>query len=425
MRVEYASAFTQDFSEYGGEHFGSEIESAKLQRCPLRLRSNRLFSSWATKASVSLLLAILATGLSVAPILILTKPNSTNSASGSTIQQLTFGNWNDVQPRSSSTGLIVYSSNKTGSYQIYTMLRSGNHQTQITSVKGYAYDPEFSPNGDIISYIWSHNEYADLCFVTMSSQESDSSICGTNNSHVGMHYSWSGDSNVIAYDNGTRIYLHYIDDNKTTGFSFAGSAYDPEFCGASLLCFAGSTAQHNETAIWISDLNGNNLTRLSWTGSEYFPQFNPVTNMVLYLANYTGHPEAWFVRTNGMFDNALFQIVPSINDYYMPPILPKISPTSPPAWNPTSGQVLVTGTMDDNLTHFVIVNTTFVPLIVSGVTYSVTAFSVLKTAASSVSQAEWGPNGQVIIYVSKSTDGFQKIFLLNLANARLSSAYGS
>ncbi|MDG6907062.1 MAG: PD40 domain-containing protein [Nitrososphaerota archaeon] len=381
-------------------------------------------SSRSSKTAISIVIALLATGFSVSPIFFLARPSIQSPATSS--QQITFGDWNDIQPAYSDSGTIAYSSDRTGSYQIFTMDSSGSHETQRTAIStGDALYPEFSPLGNLLSYLWTHDGYTDLCFVTIFQYpDFPSSSCATSYAHVGIHYSWSANGQIIAYDTGSHINLYYVNENRTVAFPFNGTAYEPEFCGASALCFTGSTNHPNETAIWISTIDGTNLTRLSWTGRDFLPEYSPAVRMVLYLANYTGSPEAWVVGTNGTLDNVLFQIIPSTSTYYPPPDLPKISMSSPPEWNPVADQVLVTGMMSDKASHFVVANVTSVPMIANGVIYSVTAFSVIKFIPSFPIQAMWNPNGKDIIYVSNSS-GFEKIYLLILGSTSLTPAYGS
>ena len=277
----------------------------------------------------------------------------------------------------------------------------------------------FSPDGKTISYLRLHEGYSDLCFVAIP--PTSDHWCTTVNEHVGSDYSWNQTSQTIAYDNGSKISFYQLSRNKTTVFEFAGSAFDPQFCGSGRLCFSGS-ANTSEYVIWISNLDGSNATRLNWTGSDYMPQFSPTTNMILYLTNYTGKPEAWVVGANGSLSNVLFQVVPAINGYLFLDT-PQLTAASPPSWSPNTDQVLVTGTVDDNTSHIAIASLTLIPVPISLLTYWVTPFSTVKSVTTSVLEAVWSPDGTSILYVSHSS-GFYKIFFLSLQKARLASPYG-
>ena len=123
-----------------------------------------------SRAAVAVVLALLATMSAVSPILVLSSPplmnmlTNGNSGSGSSTPivtslpppvEITSGHSNDITPSFGPAENIVFSSDRSGSYQIWTANTDGSHLVRLTYLAGASSQPAFSPDGEKIAFVQS------------------------------------------------------------------------------------------------------------------------------------------------------------------------------------------------------------------------------------------------------------------------------
>src|SRR5208282_1913765 len=125
-----------------------------------------------SRLALAIVLALLGTMTAVSPIFVLESPpvmiisGNGNSGSGSSApivsnppppHEITSGHSNDITPAFSPGGQsIVFSSDRSGSYQIWIMnAADGSHLVRLTYLSGNSTDPVFSPDGGKIAFVQS------------------------------------------------------------------------------------------------------------------------------------------------------------------------------------------------------------------------------------------------------------------------------
>lgn len=150
----------------------------------------------------------------------------------------------DVDPDWSSTpGLdrpIVYSSSRTGTWQLFRANPSGADQEQITSSKDPAREPAWSPDASQIAYSqWWRKGGVTLTVLDVAAEETSAVRVGDGNQDWGA--TWSPDGQKIAYRHRTSTRRDYVDEmyiveRSTSGWaapvlvpSQEGNSYTPHW----------------------------------------------------------------------------------------------------------------------------------------------------------------------------------------------------
>ncbi|MFA7287492.1 MAG: DUF5050 domain-containing protein [Melioribacteraceae bacterium] len=122
---------------------------------------------------------------------------------------------------------LIYVSNKTGNYEIYTINTDGSNQQKITSTQKNEQGPEFSANGSKILYsAYNTGEYNTFEIYVMNS-DGTNDIELTNNNAIDTAPRWSPDGLRIVYDSElsaerhTEIYIMNADGSGQKRLTFS------------------------------------------------------------------------------------------------------------------------------------------------------------------------------------------------------------
>ena len=361
-----------------------------------------------SRKKAATILAVLVTAGAFAVTVGLTNPPPT--ARPSNPPQLTRGSSNHVEPAFSPDGKhVAFSSNQTGSYEIWVMREDGRQQTILSSLPGDEAAPAWDPNGRIVAFLWEHGQYSDLCTTSMST---DFSTCLTDGSHV-RSYSWSPDGFLIAYDVGDgAILLHNMTSGADAAFPFDGYVSDPAFgLDSHSLYFSLRTGTGDY--IWNASIGGQNGRQLSWEGSDVEPRVSPAGNYLMYLTNLTGRYEPWLIDLATGENTYLFNR-PNLQGLgYTFPDPPLLGGGTVPCWGPNGTKILFVS--DDNGSQgglYLVTLDYAVDFRQVGLLSYALVLNVYSRVpfGTPVSDAQWSPSGNVV--VETKMFGFEQLFLL-------------
>ncbi len=359
--------------------------------------------------TLALLVTFGAFGITVA----VTSPPSRSQPSG--VVQLTADRTEHIDPTFSPDGkYIAFSSNSSGSYDVWVMREDGRKLTRLTWLPGDEVAPEWSPDESNLTYLWNHGQYSDVCMTPMGT---GSSICLTDRAHV-RSYSWSPDGLLIAYDagNGT-IRLRNMSTGHEASFPFDANVSYPAFSpDSATLYFSVKTERGNY--IWEASVNGSNSKKLSWMGSDVRPQASPSGNYLMYLTNLSGRYEPWLVDLDTGVNTYLFTR-PELGLSYTFPTPPLLAAGTVPRWGPNGTNVLMisngNGTRGD--LYLVTLN---IPVDIAtegphpfnglpaGTFFPLNIYNQVPLGQPVV-DAQWGPSGNIV--VTSSVSGFEQLIL--------------
>jgi TolB protein len=203
-----------------------------------------------------------------------------------------------------NNGRIVFVSDRTGSYQIYTMNPDGSDQMQVTNLAPTSVDllaPSLSPNGRQIVFDYDGGDGPDIYVVNVDGGE----LRQITNDHGSLLPRWSQDGRKIIFTGtsklGTGVVTTIAADGSghrrvlTTDLwdSFEG-IYTPD--GEHIVF--GSTMDGLVCAVWIMDADGSHPRRLTDAALIGFPWSVSPDGRHVLLQSHQNSPPA---LDNGIF----------------------------------------------------------------------------------------------------------------------------
>ena len=371
------------------------------------------------KKTVAVFLAILVTAGAFGMTMALTEPPP-NARPGSVVQ-LTANPSDHAGPAFSPDGeYIAFSSNQSGSHDIWVMREDGRQLAMLSSLPGDEIAPAWDPNGGRVAFLWEHGQYSDLCTASVAN---DLSTCLTDGSSV-RSYSWSPDGLLTAYDEGNgTIGLHNMTSGANAAFPFDGYVSDPAFGPRSgVLYFSLRTVSGDY--IWNASTNGQDGRQLSWEGSDIEPRVSPVGNYLMYLTNLSGRYEPWLIDL-ATGENAYLFNRPDLQGLgYTFPSPPLLASHTVPSWDSNgTGILFISGDKGSQGSLYLVTPGFKVDLSQSSNLRYVLALSVYSEVPFGfpVGDAQWSPSGNVVIQANVS--GFAQLFLLRNGPA-VKAGYG-
>ena len=218
------------------------------------------------------------------------------NADGSGRRQLTNFPSTAYYPSLSPDGQTVYfSSNQSGTFEIYSIDITGNGLQRLTNGIGSLYAPELSPDGSKIIFtnhgngIWVMNaDGSDPHAITFKDD---------------IDPTWSPDGSMIAFASnrsGTRqLYVASANGNKVeqvTDLNNMGgrSTWSPD--GKHLAFYRGPAGDRD---IYVININGGGLDRLTNGGDNLGPSWSPNGEWIAFTSFRDGNNEIYIVRPNG------------------------------------------------------------------------------------------------------------------------------
>jgi Tol biopolymer transport system component len=224
------------------------------------------------------------------------------NADGSSRRQLTDFPSTAYYPSLSPDGQRIYfSSNQSGTFEIYSMDINGNGLQRLTNGIGSLYAPELSPNGERIIFtnhgngLWLMNpDGSDPRAITFKDD---------------IDPTWSPDGSMIAFASnrsGTRqLYVANANGRnveQVTDLNNMGgrSSWSPD--GRKLAFYRGPAGDRD---IYIINIDGSGLQRLTNGGDNLGPSWSPDGNWIAFTSFRDGNNEIYIVRPDGSRETRL------------------------------------------------------------------------------------------------------------------------
>lgn len=204
----------------------------------------------------------------------------------------------------SSFPKIVFVSERDGDSEVYIMDVDGGNQINLTNNPEYDGNPQFSPNGSIITFASIRNWSWGIYIMNVNGSNQTGLI---NNPEWDRYPQFSPDGLKIAftsrlngYDN---IYTINVDGSNHTNLTNNDSSddYSPLFSpdGAKILFISN---RDNGWDIFIMDVDGSNQTKLAHTNvqsAEWYADFSPDGSKIVYRSGIGIYSEIFTMDVNG------------------------------------------------------------------------------------------------------------------------------
>lgn len=214
-------------------------------------------------------------------------------ADGSAYQQLTNTEANNYYPTFAPGGsMIVFASNRFGSFDLYLLILQSGNLSQLTNYIGNVISPDFSPEGQKIVFA---NRASDgpTSIWTVNRDGSNPQLLYAGPDSI-VATSWSPDGSTIAFamavnqPNEYQIFLVNIDGSNvrqvSQGLQGIGGSLDWSPDGKNLLIFAGPVGDKDIFSLDIASgaatqlTDGGNNTASSYSPDGQFIVFNSLRN---------------------------------------------------------------------------------------------------------------------------------------------------
>jgi TolB protein len=235
-------------------------------------------------------------------------------ASGLSVTQVTGGFADDAYPAFSPDGkTIAFSSNRTGSWQVYVMDTDGRNVVQVTNGIGQSIKPSFSPDGKRLAYCAIGGRSRQWEIWVANLQTSEKRMIG-----YGLFPSWSPDKTVdrIAFQRarqrGSRWFslwtLDLVDGEArritevvaSTNAAVVAPTWSPDgkkLAFATVVDPTGGKGKMQQD-VWTINADGTNRQRITdGSGISVSPAWS-TDNRVYFVSNRGGTDAIWSSRTD-------------------------------------------------------------------------------------------------------------------------------
>lgn len=221
----------------------------------------------------------------------------TTASAGTSYSQITTGGSAQWHPSySPDGGSIVYSSNESGNWDIWTINEDGSGEKKLTTNQKSQTNPRYSPDGKKIIYA-----------------------------------SWEGeDVNVWVMDKDG--------DNKKQLTTEKGTQWDPMWMNDEKILYSSNEGDNFD--IWVMNADGTNKERITRSVSnEENPDYDPIGNRIVYSSKETGSYNLWVLNLD---DKTQKQISSSSYDHKRP------------SWSPDGTKIVYTSNERGNSDIFIV-----------------------------------------------------------------------
>lgn len=224
------------------------------------------------------------------------------NANGTGRRQLTNATATAFYPSLSRDGQTIYfSSNQTGTFEIYSIDINGNGLQRLTNGIGSLYAPELSPDGERILFtnngngLWVMNPDGSNPHAITFKDDIDPTW-SPDGSRIAFASSRSGKRQLyVANANGKKA--EQVTDLKNMG---GRSSWSPD--GTKLAFYRGSEGDRD---IYVINIDGTGLKRLTNGGDNLGPSWSPDGNWIAFTSFRDGNNEIYIVHPDGRGETRL------------------------------------------------------------------------------------------------------------------------
>ncbi len=243
---------------------------------------------------------------------------------GSDLKQLTDEPGIDADPELSPDGSkIVFYSDRSGNKEIYVMDVDGGNLSQLTDDPALDEMPAWSPNGKVIAFVSNRSGNTDIYLVRLDGTQTAAYTTWPSDE---AHPTWSPTDPEIAFmstkDGDFEIYVMGT-DGKTRQLT-DNNYYDadPDWSpNGRFIVFSADPKRikptdAQNTNLYLIEPNGTGLQQVTDVpGFDLEPTWSPDSNYILFTTNMTGNVDIFLLEENGTFyritDNEAVDSVPS------------------------------------------------------------------------------------------------------------------
>jgi Tol biopolymer transport system component len=210
-----------------------------------------------------------------------------------TVEQLTSGPENDVEPAWSPDGLqLVFASNRSGDYQVWTLALAGRVKRQVTAVAGHAARPVWQPSGKNIIFLQSSRPMAQSAISIVPASGGDPRTVVPAGAAMGMRpLGWFFEDQSLVYeqlvyDPNTGILTTRVKRARLDGSIVSWTADPPDQVEFSALSTQGDTLAYvSNGELWSRSLvPEKGSERRLVQGGVFFPAWSPDRTLVYVSA---------------------------------------------------------------------------------------------------------------------------------------------
>ncbi len=216
---------------------------------------------------------------------------------------------------------ILFYSNVTGNFELYSIQPDGTNQTQLTNEPAADLHSVYSPDGSRILFVSERDGNREI-YIMDANGSNPTRL--TNAPGVDLGPSFSPDGNRIAFssdrDGDYEIYLMDPDGSNLATLTSNGvlgtfPSFSPD---GTRIVFESRRDGNNE--IYVMNADGSNQTRLTNTSAfEWQPSFSPDGTRIAFASERDGHREIYVMNADGSNQTRVtVNAVSSLHPYWSP-----------------------------------------------------------------------------------------------------------
>ena len=359
---------------------------------------------------LSLVFSLLATGIAVSPVFLFSGPPTTRQSNiVPASNQLTQCPSAHYDPVFSPDGQqIAFSSNASGSFQIWVMDDLGSHLVKLTSLGGNQLSPEWNPAKREIAFLSVQNSSSAITILSTITNRL-AKICDGYCSNE-TTFDWSPSGSFIVYNanfgSKSEIFITNTLTWKETELTPRNQAenLDPKWSSdGRWILFSSNSSGSFE--IYEMNTTGGNLRQLSsGRGDDFAPLMSPDGKYVAFTSNSSGEGNLWLMKSNGsdqqpVESNPLKQ-KPGL-DYS-----PSVTVETRAIWRPDGRALLFDTTQSDLMAFYLGVTVINYNGASRGAVQLGNALVALSREPIANIEPSWRPDGGAIVFASNQAGCF-------------------
>jgi len=202
-----------------------------------------------------------------------------------------------LQPQTPLTGRIVFTSDRTGNYEIYMMNADGSNITRLTYTSANEESPRFSRDGSKIVFVRNGDIY-----VMNANGSNVTRLTYTSALEADPCFSPDG-SKIVFTSNRTgnwELYIMNADGTNQTQLYSQGDAKCPCFSSDGVKILFQGLNWYAQWDIYTIDVSGSYLIRITNNpADDRRPCFSPDDTKIAFTSNRDGNNEIYIMNRNG------------------------------------------------------------------------------------------------------------------------------